>query len=95
MLLQVLGADTPTFKLHITPRQPETPRNQFAKAISHAGHGMGLQVFPGSIAEVVHVNSVMFAPASISATAPARQATAPADIMRDSLSGSGHTLMGY
>lgn len=54
-LLQVLGADSPTFKLHIQPGKPETPRNQFAKAISQAGHGMGLQVFPGSIYETTEV----------------------------------------
>lgn len=60
LMFQVLGADTLTFKLHIQPGQPETPRSRFARFISHAGHGMGLQVFPGSVAEVVHVSWVVF-----------------------------------
>jgi len=57
MMLQVLGATSPTFKLHIQPGQQEARRKGgFAQAISHAGHGMGLQVFPGSIGEVVNVS---------------------------------------
>jgi len=58
VLLQVIGADSPTFRLHIQPGRPETPRNNLAQAISHAGRGMGLQVFPGSIDEVADVSNL-------------------------------------
>lgn len=59
-MFQVPDAASPIFTLHIQPGQPEARNNTFAQAISHAGHGMGLQVFPGSIDEFVDVSRLLF-----------------------------------
>jgi hypothetical protein len=51
--LQVSGAvEPPHFRLHIQPGSPAQPGNGYARTISHAGEGKGLQVFPGSVAEL-------------------------------------------
>ena len=50
------AAKPPVFKFHLQPGQPAVRKNNHAAAISPAGEGMGLQVFPGSMPEVMSVS---------------------------------------
>jgi len=45
-----------SFRLFIKPRDPGVPRAKGYKGFGLAGQGMGLQVFPGSVTEVVQVS---------------------------------------
>jgi hypothetical protein len=52
--VQVLSAGGgPHFRLHIQPGNPVSPANKYPKAINRAGEGKGLQVYPGSVKEMI------------------------------------------
>jgi len=53
-----LGATS--FRFYIKPQDPGAPLLAHASGVSLAGQGMGLQVFPGNLTEVVQVRGCVY-----------------------------------